>query len=413
MLRCRDACALTAFLLYVAVTAPRLLSPPVRATVTVQPSSVDAERRVHNAERTVHAAAQWMLPGESTKHGVGLLFFAYGGTKQVSHFLNEASAAALSIRELNPGVNIAVVTNNETVDRFIFTHHVTPRADLLFPGSDCPDTCRPDRLPRQWTTRLYYMALSPFETTWAMDSNVYACPSPHAAGAIHRFLLAAERTRLWGYDIAHANQADDEEPMFPHCFNMVWRWTPQTSNVFRDWFMLMLRRGISTNDQEPLRQAESRQQQAGGLRVGQVPSEFGAAMYPAIEKRDGGGRARISWPRISRRLAGPAQLVHATPLAAGSKYVSRRAAKAYTGLNGPAFCHAYNAPGLVGRPRQLVQWRHRGAFTVVLNDSACTELLSVRECPYTQGGLSDPTSQGALLPTRLMDADVLKKLISY
>jgi hypothetical protein len=26
--------------------------------------------------------------------------------------------------------------------------------------------------PRQWLTRLYYMAHSPFHITWALDSNV-------------------------------------------------------------------------------------------------------------------------------------------------------------------------------------------------------------------------------------------------
>ena len=32
-------------------------------------------------------AAPWALPGEEAKDGVGMLFFAYGGTKQVDAFL--------------------------------------------------------------------------------------------------------------------------------------------------------------------------------------------------------------------------------------------------------------------------------------------------------------------------------------
>ena len=142
--------------------------------------------------------------------------------------------------------------------------------NLLFPGSACSDSCRPDKLPRQWTTRVYYLALTPFEITWVLDSNVYQCPGPWAANAVHNFLLAAQRTALWDYDIAHANQ-DDGTVMFPHCFSMIWRWNRRSSNVVRDWFMLMLRRGITTSDQEPLRLAESRQAHtADGLRVGQV-----------------------------------------------------------------------------------------------------------------------------------------------
>ena len=77
----------------------------------------------------------------------GLLFFAYGGAAQVEAFLAEATAAAQSIRKYNPTVAIAVVSNNATVSMRVFTHHVQPRAELLFPGSECPDSCRPDKLP--------------------------------------------------------------------------------------------------------------------------------------------------------------------------------------------------------------------------------------------------------------------------
>lgn len=206
-----------------------------KAEATLRKGAVRrGHRELHRAGSDAQLAADWWLPGEAEKKGAGLLFFAYGGYAQVDHFLKEASAAALSIRELNPTINIGVVSNNATVDRFIFSHHVTPRADLLFPGSDCPDACRPDKLPRQWTTRLYYMALSPFEITWAMDSNVYACPSPWALNAVHAFLREAERSALWGYDIAHANSADGAV-MFPHCFDMIWRWTPRYVALVPGW----------------------------------------------------------------------------------------------------------------------------------------------------------------------------------
>ena len=128
-----------------------------------------------------------------------MLFFAYGGTKQVDAFLAEATAAAASIREFNPNLSIAIVTNNASVNRRVFTTHIVPRDDLVFPGSTCPDVCRPDHVARQWTTRLYYMALSPYRITWALDSNTMQCPGERAHGAIHRFLLAAERTCANGF----------------------------------------------------------------------------------------------------------------------------------------------------------------------------------------------------------------------
>ena len=103
-------------------------------------------------------AAPWALPNEAEKEGTGMLFFAYGGEKQVNRFLGEATAAARSIRLYNPNLSIAIVTNNETVDRSVFTHHVVPRGELLFSGSPCPDVCRPDHISRQWTTRLYYVS---------------------------------------------------------------------------------------------------------------------------------------------------------------------------------------------------------------------------------------------------------------
>ena len=255
-------------------------------------------------------AAPWALPGEEAKDGVGMLFFAYGGTKQVDAFLAEATAAAASIREFNPNLSIAIVTNNASVNRRVFTTHIVPRDDLVFPGSKCPDVCRPDHVARQWTTRLYYMALSPYRITWALDSNTMQCPGERAHGAIHRFLLAAERTAMWGVDIAHANllnplnapmgahAAARRNLMSPHCFSLLWKWNGRTSNVFRDWFMLMLRRGVATNDQEPLRYAEVRQQRmgAGGLTVGQIPTEFAGSLYTS-------GRAAAGSTRASRALS--------------------------------------------------------------------------------------------------------------
>ncbi len=322
-----------------------------------------------------------------------MLFFAYGGTSQVHVFLQEATAAALSIRRLNPTLNIGVVTNNATVDRAIFTHHITPRSDLIFPGAVCSDACRPDKLQRQWTTRVLYMAYSPFEITWAMDSNVYACPGPSASNAVHKFLLAAESTDLWGYDIAHANLARGSA-IFPHLFSLVWRWTPATSNVFRDWFMLMLRRGLAKSDQEPLRIAEARQLAAGGLRLGQVPTEFALAMNSAF--------LTSFWPRVTRPLQGAARIVHSTPLP--RKH----------GLNGPAFCAAANAD--VGVRRQLAHFTEAGApppLPVLRTEAECMRALNTtKPCPFGNSGMRrHPEADGELLETRGMGlAGVIKKL---
>ena len=148
-------------------------------------------------------AQRWMVEGESAKAGAGLLFFAYGATKTLNHFLLEAEKAGRSFREHNPGLLIAVVSNNATVDRFVFDKHIMPRLDLLFPGdTDNGGQKRGDKLPRQWLTRLYYIAHSPFELTWALDSNVISC----TPGAAQVFMQNALVSRLWGYHIAHGSQ---------------------------------------------------------------------------------------------------------------------------------------------------------------------------------------------------------------
>lgn len=150
-------------------------------------------------------SATWAVKGEENKSGAGILFFAYGD-KQLHHFLGETVVAARSLRQHNPSIAIAVVTNNDTVDETLFRHHIKPRADLLFRGSPCPygpKSCRKDAMPRQWLTRLYYIAHSPFRVTWALDSNVISC----VPGGASSFLDAALQNDLWGFDIAHANQA--------------------------------------------------------------------------------------------------------------------------------------------------------------------------------------------------------------
>eukprot|EP00964_Phaeocystis_antarctica_P100028 scaffold65755_cov61-Phaeocystis_antarctica.AAC.4 len=69
------------------------------------------------------------------------------------------------------------------------------------------------------------MAHSPFQITWALDSNVVAC-SPLAAQAL---LNAALHTQLWGWDIAHASQhAQVRLLIYANLFTMylLWLYSP-------------------------------------------------------------------------------------------------------------------------------------------------------------------------------------------
>ena len=274
-----------------------LLQCPMRPTVA--PYDVSA---ISN----VMPAAPWAIPGEAAKAGAGLLFFAYGSDPYtLSHFLGEAAHAAQSFKRHNPDLQIAVVTNNASVDRVLFSHVIVPRPDLLFLGSRCPyekdlakaALCSTYQTRRQWATRLYYMALSPFALTWALDSNVVSC----TPGAAAQFLAAAQASPpLWGLDIAHANGGGGN--FFPHNWNIAFTWNPRTSTLFRDWFMLQLRRGIAADDQHTLFAAEQRARAASGLRVGQMPTAYAAAFLSV--------KPGHFLPRLTRPLQSAAHVLH-------------------------------------------------------------------------------------------------------
>ena len=70
------------------------------------------------------------------------MLFAYGSDITLQHFLKEAMMAAASFRAIRlpdtSHIQIAIVTNNATVDATLFDLHIRPRPDLLFAGDPCP-----------------------------------------------------------------------------------------------------------------------------------------------------------------------------------------------------------------------------------------------------------------------------------
>ena len=311
-------------------------------------------------------AATWSVAQAARKKGAGMLFFAYGSQVTLNHFLGEASAAARSFRAAGVSIQMAIVTNNATVNGSLFDLHIVPRRDLLFAGEPCPygnagKGCDASKArPRQWATRLYYLAHSPYEITWALDSNVVCCDPKRAAA----FLQHAMATQLWGFDIASANQAQDF--MYPHNWNIIYRWTRATSNMMRDWLLLQFRRGLATDDQATLFAAEQRQRAAGGLRVGQVPTSFAAAFYSP---------QKTFFPRITRPLTSAAVVLH----------VGSGNAK-----SGREWCSAFNK--FVGTRRQL--WLPgKGPLLTLDSLKSCRQKLKVTKCPYAGGQKRQPEDQ--------------------
>ena len=327
-------------------------------------------------------AATWSVAQQARKKGVGIMFFAYGSEITLQHFLKETMMAAASFRAVRlpdkSHIQMAIVTNNESVDASLFDLHIRPRADLLFAGDPCPygpKGCNPKgKRPRQWATRLYYLAHSPYEVTWALDSNVVCCDANSAA----RFLRDALATKLWGFDIATANQA--QTTMYPHNWNIMYRWTRATSSMMRDWLLLQFRRGLATDDQGTLFAAEQRQRASGGLRVGQVPTRYAAAFYSPVKGK--------YFPRITRPLTGSAVVLH---VGSGNAHA------------GSEWCAAFNK--FTGTRRQLYL-PGKGPLLTIDGLKACKQQLKMTKCPYAGGQAH--TNENQLFQPGLMPVKQLK-----
>ena len=295
--------------------------------------------------------------------------FAYGNERTLNHFVEEATFAARTFRERNPrDLQIGIVTNNQTVDRSVFSHHIVPRSDLLFPGSACPygpKGCKAGAIPRQWMTRLYYMAESPFLITWALDSNVANCV-PNAA---YDFLQSALASHLWDFDIAHPSQSRGN--MYPHNWNIIYKWNVRTSNMMRDWLLLQMRRGITTDDQGTLFAAEQRARAAGGLNVGQMPNNLASCFNSNSSNQ--------FFPRITRMLTGASVVLH------GKKQ------------DALAWCEAFNR--YLG-PRQMFLKDKDSKVAAITSVEQCKAAYNGR-CPFKRGNGSRKPSSVVLKPSQI------------
>lgn len=193
--------------------------------------------------------------------------------------------------------------------------------------------------------------MTPFELTWALDSNSVTC----TPNAMAEFLAAAHSSSMWGFDVAHANQSPSGA--YPHNWNILYLWTRRTSSLLRDWLLLQMRRGITTDDQATLDAAEQRARRVGsGLRVGQVPTRHAAAFYSATPKRG-------FFPRVTRPLEGPAHVLHCK------------------GGDCRRWCRAFASAGGGGGAYQLMIPVKGAPPRVVRGAKACAAALNATRCP--------------------------------
>lgn len=253
---------------------------------------------------------RWMVRGELKKAGAGILFFAYSGSQRtLRHVVLRAERAGRTFREHNPGISLAIVTNNASVDFGIFDARIAPRDDLIFAGEGDEGA---EDLPTQTLTRIYYLAHSPYELTWALDSNAVSCV-PFAAQA---FLSSALVNRLWGFRIAHPSQDLLSDITIPGgSLNMVYLWTEETSALLRDWLLLQLRQGVASDDRHTLYMAELRlkERTQGKFRIGKLAPELSASFFPIEpEGEPANGTTRPAEARITSVLRGAVSVIHST-----------------------------------------------------------------------------------------------------
>lgn len=217
--------------------------------------------------------------------------YSFDEVKSLPRFLDEATASATALKALNPTVPVAIITNAKTVPE-IFDHIVPVATSMLFNSQ----SVRPDGIFRQWFARIFYMAHSPFQTTWHMDS--------HAKIPSTRLMWALEEFEKSGLDIAVANSQPNGFSC--HNFNMVFTWNERVRTLFVDWMLRQLQLGVSLDDQGTLCKSLFCAGEQYGLKYGAVSSNWAFAWLSL-----NWGKDRVWWThRTTRLISGAPEVCH-------------------------------------------------------------------------------------------------------
>ena len=282
--------------------APRVplgvkLLPPNSSVWASSTNFLGLAPRVPLEQIGVHAkkCSNGLLCNANKKRGFGILMFAYAVDKQSqSSFLQQAEHAANSWRLVDPSLQICLVCNeaNLTLQKDLFDSVVLVRRDLLFHGL----TTRPDGLSRQWMTRLYYMAATPFEITLALDASHIPC------GEISS-LAPYFASESFDIAVASSSHSDSENnPLQPHNWAILYKMSNLTQLLFKEWLVRQLQAGVAADDQSTLRSSYLTLR-SQGLRVKKLDNAFAAA-FLSVDKSTG------FFPRQTRLLQHPMKIIH-------------------------------------------------------------------------------------------------------
>lgn len=179
----------------------------------------------------------------SHRKGFGVVYCAYSKDtkKSLPQFFQEALKSAQQLKDKNPTITIAMITNARRQDvPTVFDHIIEVEDSMLFQG----ESKRPDGVFRQWFSRMYYLAHSPFEFTWYVDS--------HTVFLTTELEQAFQEFKASHIDFAVSSANPTSTYIVCHNFALLFRWNERVKNLFVDWILEQLKGGISADDQGTL-----------------------------------------------------------------------------------------------------------------------------------------------------------------
>lgn len=230
------------------------------------------------------------------REGFGVVFCAYSKdtSKSLPKFFKEAATSAQLLKANNPTIPVAIITNAKREDvPEVFDQIIKVEDTMLFSG----ESNRPDGIFRQWFSRIYYLAHSPFEVTWYVDSHAVIVTTE-----LEQAFLEFESSSV---DFAVASSNPTSLHLVCHNFAMLFRWNDRVKNLFVDWILEQLQAGIAADDQHTLCKALSYGKIKYGIKYAALSPQWAFALLSLNQS---------SWwsQRTTRVMSGRPHICHSS-----------------------------------------------------------------------------------------------------
>jgi hypothetical protein len=286
--------------------------------------------------------------GTPGKHGVGVYYVSYGS--QSERFVHDAYNSARNIRRLNPSIQTAIATNYRGPLLRVFNHTVHI-PDYHFDES------------RQWLTRLYYLAMSPFELTVEIDSTVTVCSTTlvedlEAELASKRFDFASQVEYI-------SRPANAPHIVHPHNFVLMYFWNANAASLFSAWFDIYKDTYDTLDDQKTLSLALRSPSLPARVRFAKVKDSFAMGFLASAVCSSPGSQARCT-----RAISGKMSMFHSFD---GKRLPERHKNR---------FCEFYNEN--TARRQLVFKLSDQSEYKFFTNTKDCTESGFGETCRYLE-----------------------------